>query len=57
LSNAAVQAYRVIALRGDAGDFSFFMEVLAVWEGFFVEDVKKKAEKPKNTLVSPASAS
>lgn len=38
-SNAAVQAYRVIAIRGGAEDLPFFMEVMSVWDGFFVEDV------------------
>jgi len=39
VSNAAVQAYRVIAIRGDAEDLPFFLEVLATWDGSFVDDI------------------
>lgn len=38
-SNAAVQAYRVIAIRGRAEELPFFLEVLQFWEDTFVNEL------------------
>ena len=39
VSNTAVHAYRLLAMRGDPGDVEHFMKVLLVWEDSFVAEV------------------
>lgn len=39
VSNAAVQAYRVIAMRGEVEEFPFFLELLMACRDCFVEEV------------------